>query len=99
MVKPLGFEDEVVFRGCRRNSKTAHHALRKIEDARARLVRGIFWFIDGALVDDKLLKLIDELPSFEVREFDVGYMWDVPIFVVGVAVVLLLIFPDRFTTL
>lgn len=56
--KPLQFEDEVVFHGCRRNSNTAHHTLRKIEDARARLVLGIFWFTDRALVDDKLLELI-----------------------------------------
>lgn len=56
--KPLSFEGEILFEGCRRNSGTAERALRDLQDARIRLSRGIFWFTDGGVVDDQLLAMI-----------------------------------------
>lgn len=67
--KPLSFEEEILFHGCRRNSITASRALKDLQDARLRLRGGVFWFTDSGLVDDKLLELIaaqDWVGSFEL---------------------------------
>ncbi|MDE2835816.1 MAG: hypothetical protein OXM02_15055 [Bacteroidota bacterium] len=58
--KPLIFENDLYFPGCRRNEITANRALTVIQDGRSRIGPGLFWFTQGGKTDDKCLNLLHE---------------------------------------
>lgn len=54
--RPLEFDDDLYFPGCRRNQGTVDRALRDLYDAKDRIRFGLFWFTRsfGVLDDDAL---------------------------------------------
>ena len=53
--QPLVFEDDLYFRGCRRNQATVERALSQLNDARDRIGYGLFWFTEGGILDGHAL--------------------------------------------
>lgn len=53
--KPLVFQDDLYFEGCRRNWATIERALTKLHDARDRIGYGLFWFTGGGVLDGHAL--------------------------------------------
>ena len=51
--KPLVFQDDLYFPGCRRNAIAVDHASTRIQDARDRIGPGLFWFTRGDSIDEK----------------------------------------------
>ena len=61
--KPLVFQDDLYFQGCRRNEVTVARSLAALHDARDRIGPGLFWFTRGSVLDDYgLRQLIDGDP-------------------------------------
>ena len=56
--KPLIFQDDLYFQGCRRNAGTVARALAALHDARDRIGPGLFWFTRGSVLDDHGLQLL-----------------------------------------
>jgi len=56
--KPLVFQDDLYFRGCRRNAGTVDRALTALHDARDRIGHGLFWFTRDSVLDDHGLRLL-----------------------------------------
>ena len=56
--KPLVFQDDLYFRGCRRNEGTVARALGALHVARDRIGPGLFWFTRGSALDDHGLRLL-----------------------------------------
>lgn len=56
--KPLVFQDDLYFRGCRRNAGTVARALTALHDARDRIGPGLFWFTRDSVLDDHGLRLL-----------------------------------------
>ena len=53
--KPLVFQDDLYFQGCRRNHTTIERALSQLNDARDRIGYGLFWFTEGGVLDGHAL--------------------------------------------
>ena len=53
--KPLVFQDDLYFQGCRRNQATVDRALSQLPDARDRIGYGLFWFTEGGVLDGHAL--------------------------------------------
>ena len=53
--KPLVFQNDLYFQGCRRNQATIERALSKLHDARDRIGYGLFWFTGGGVLDGHAL--------------------------------------------
>ena len=56
--KPLVFQDDLYFRGCRRNEVTVARSLAALHDGRDRIGPGLFWFTRGSVLDDHGLRLL-----------------------------------------
>lgn len=56
--KPLVFQDDLYFPGCRRNAITVESALTGIQDARDRIGPGLFWFTRGASIDESAIGML-----------------------------------------
>lgn len=72
--RPLKFENDLYFPGCRRNETTIKRAFSAIQDARDRIGPGLFWFTAGNLIDEFALNSLrsgDLLGALEAwREFE-----------------------------
>ena len=72
--RPLEFENDLYFPGCRRNETTIKRAFSAIQDARDRIGPGLFWFTAGNLIDEFALNSLrsgDLLGALEAwREFE-----------------------------
>ena len=80
--KPLVFQKDLYFQGCRRNQATIEQALSKLHDARDRIGYGLFWFTGGGVLDGhalpqlrhgKLLAALDAWQRIEHRDPTRGY--------------------------
>ena len=56
--KPLRFEDDLFFPGCRRNATTTALASRSLQDTRQRVQWGLFWFTRSGILDDQAMRLV-----------------------------------------
>ena len=57
--RPLEFDDDLFFPGCRRNQGTVDRALRDLHDAKDRIRFGLFWFTgSGGVLDDHALRVL-----------------------------------------
>ncbi|MDE0258460.1 MAG: hypothetical protein OXR82_08775 [Gammaproteobacteria bacterium] len=55
----MEFDDDLYFRGCRRNQGTVDRALRDLHDAKDRIRFGLFWFTgSGGVLDDHALRVL-----------------------------------------
>ena len=53
--KPLVFQNDLYFQGCRRNQATIERALAKLHNARDRIGYGLFWFTGRGVLDGHAL--------------------------------------------
>ena len=53
--RPLVFQEDLYFQGCRRNQATIERALSQLTDARDRIGYGLFWFTEGCVLDGHAL--------------------------------------------
>ncbi|MCY3677490.1 MAG: hypothetical protein OXH66_07795 [Gemmatimonadetes bacterium] len=57
--RPLEFDDDLFFPGCRRNQGTVDRTLRDLHDAKDRIRFGLFWFTgSGGVLDDHALRVL-----------------------------------------
>ena len=54
--KPLVFENDLYFSGCRRNEGTVKRAIDALHDARDRIGFGLFWFVNQNDADERGLR-------------------------------------------
>ena len=59
--RPLDFEEDLCFPGCRRNQGTVDRALSDLHDAKDRIRFGLFWFTSsGGILDDHALRVLGD---------------------------------------
>jgi len=57
--RPLEFDDDLFYPGCRRNQGTVDRALRDLHAAKDRIRFGLFWFTgSGGVLDDHALRVL-----------------------------------------